>query len=141
MSQLNLKNNPIWNSLSQLLAEIDCCEIAREHLKSCSQKIRGYWDSKNDFYEEVAFVNFPLIELVSSGIGMDRVEEQIIRWIKLRFLLKVDGDNESAIDDEIGELTLILDSNLKVVDENWSVDMESPFVVATKQKEKAIANF
>lgn len=53
----------------------------------------------------------------------------------------VDGDRDSAIDDEIGELTLILDANLKVVDENWSVDVESPFVVATRPKEKAIANF
>ena len=139
MSELNLKMHPIWNSLSELLAEIDCCEIAREHLKSCSQKIRGYWDSKNEFYEEVALVNFPVVELASRCIGIDRVEEQFIRWIKLKFLLKVDGNNELGIDDEIGELTLILDSNWKVVDENWSVDLESPFVVATKQQEKAIA--
>lgn len=136
MSKLNLKDRSIWNNLSQLLPEIECCEIAQQHLESCSQKIRGYWDSKNYFYEEIAFVNFPVVELVSRAIGIDRVEEQIIPWIKLNFWLKVDGD-----DDEIGELTLILDPNLKVVDENWSVDVESPFVVATQPKEKAIANF
>ena len=156
MSKLNLTDNRIWNNLSQLLPEIECCEIAQQHLESCSQKIRGYWDSKNDFYEEIAFVNFPVVELFSRAVGIDRVarpgkfsdsdvalaerqkivEEQIIPWIKLKFWLKVDSD-----DDEIGELTLILDANLKVVDENWSVDVESPFVVATQPKEKAIANF
>ena len=136
MSKLNLTDNRIWNNLSQLLPEIECCEIAQQHLESCSQKIRGYWDSKNDFYEEIAFVNFPVVELFSRAVGIDRVEEQIIPWIKLKFWLKVDSD-----DDEIGELTLILDANLKVVDENWSVDVESPFVVATRPKEKAIANF
>lgn len=103
-------------------------------MESCSQKIRGYWDSRNDFYEEIAFVNFPRIESVSSVIGINQVEEERIPWIKLKFLLKADGD------DEIGELTLILDANLKVVDENWLVDVESPFVVVTKPKEKAIAN-
>ena len=36
-------------------------------------------------------------------------------------------------DDEIGELTLILDTNLKIIDENWSLDIESPFVVAKIQ--------
>jgi hypothetical protein len=136
MSKLNLTDNQIWKNLSQLLPEIECCEIAKQHWESCSQKIRGYWDSKNDFYEEIAFVNFPVVELFSRGVGIDRVEEQILPWIKLKFWLKVDGD-----DDEIGELTLILDANLKVVDENWSVDVESPFVVATRPKEKAIANF
>ena len=103
-------------------------------MESCSQKICGYWDSQNDFYEEIVLVNFPAIELVSSSVGINQVEEQRIPWIELKFLLKVDGD------DEIGELTLILDTNLKVVDENWWVDVESPFVVATKTKEKAIAN-
>jgi len=134
MSKLNLTDNQIWNKLSQILPEIECCEIAQQHLESCSQKIRGYWDSKNDFYEEIAFVNFPVVELFSRAVGIDRVEEQIIPWIKLKFWLKVDSD-----DDEIGELTLVLDANLKVVDENWSVDVESPFVVATRPKEKAIA--
>ncbi|NJS11568.1 MAG: hypothetical protein HC789_14940 [Microcoleus sp. CSU_2_2] len=36
-------------------------------------------------------------------------------------------------DDEIGELTLILDANLKVIDENWSIDLESPFVIGKIQ--------
>ena len=55
-------------------------------------------------------------------------------WIKLKFLLKADlsaVENNLVSDDgddEIGELTLILDANLKVVDENWSIDLESPFV-------------
>ena len=35
--------------------------------------------------------------------------------------------------DEIGELTLILDPNFKVIDENWSIDLESPFIVAKIQ--------
>jgi hypothetical protein len=38
-------------------------------------------------------------------------------------------------DGEIGELTLILDPNLKVVDENWLLDVESPFVVARSHNE------
>lgn len=140
----NLINcHPIWDNLSNLLAEIDCCEIARNHLESCSQKISGYWDSRNNFYEEIRFIKLPKIELISSAIGINKVEEQNLRWIKLELLLKIENDNnEFVVDDgEIGELTLILDANLKVIDENWSVDVESPFVVATKPKEKAIANF
>ena len=63
MSKLNLTDNEIWNNLSQILPEIECWEIAKQHLESCSQKIRGYWDSKNDFYEEIALVKFPVVEL------------------------------------------------------------------------------
>lgn len=138
-----LINESIWNQLSELLTEFDCRQIATKHLESCSQKIKGYWDSRNEFYEEIYFVYLPEIELVSRAIGMNKVEKQSYRWIKLDFLLKIDDRNSKYLidDGEIGELTLILDDTLKVVDENWSVDLESPFVVATKAKKKAIANF
>lgn len=127
-----VSENAIWNNLSQLINEIDCCEIARKHLERCQRKISGYWDSQNNFYEEIYFVSFPAIELISSAIGINKIEEQHLRWLKLKFLLKVDNSHDRQIinDEDIGELTLILDANLKIVDENWSVDLESPFVVA-----------
>lgn len=125
--------NAIWNNLSRLISELDSCEIASKHLERCQRKIRGYWDSKNNFYEEIYFINFPAIELVSSAIGINKVEGQDFRWIKLKFLLKIDSVSDMVVieDEEIGELTLILDADLKVIDENWSVDVDSPFVVAT----------
>jgi len=37
--------------------------------------------------------------------------------------------DEDEDDDEFGELSLIVDENLDFVDENWFIDVDSPFVV------------
>jgi hypothetical protein len=32
----------------------------------------------------------------------------------------------------IGELSLILDDNLQIIDENWLIDINSPYVLAVR---------
>ncbi|WP_377476973.1 MAG: hypothetical protein P2A85_00420 [Microcoleus anatoxicus] len=126
----------IWDELAQLLAPIALNHLIEKHLQSCNYKIRGYWDN-NKFYEEIVFIHPICAELIARSLGTNIINNHpTSHWIKLKFLLKADlsaVENNLVIDDgedEIGELTLILDTNLKVIDENWSLDIESPFVVA-----------
>jgi hypothetical protein len=140
MSAVTLTNHQIWDELAKLLAPINIDRIATQHLESCNYKIRGYWDSNNKFYEEIALIHPICVELIGRSIGTNLTNNHpTSHWIKLKFLLKADrsaGENNLVSDegdDEIGELTLILNANLKVIDENWSIDLESPFIIAKIQ--------
>jgi hypothetical protein len=51
-------------------------------------------------------------------------------------LLKADtsvdlGKQVGDVEKRIGELILIIDSNIELVDENWLIDIKFPFVVAS----------
>ncbi len=140
MNAVTLTNYQIWDELAKLLALLALNHLIEKHLKSCNYKIRGYWDS-NKFYEEIAFIHLIYAESIARSIGTNIINNHpTSHWIKLKFLLKADlsaGENNLVSDDgddEIGELTLSLDANLKVIDENWSIDLESPFVVAKMQR-------
>lgn len=132
--KVDLNNRPIWKYFEEMLALIDIKAMVREHLEDCHYKISGYWD-ENEYYEEIAFVGSLYAELVSSSLGITVGENDNSHWIKLKFLLKaetsVDSDKPvSDVEKRIGELTLIFDSNLEFIDENWLIDVKSPFVVA-----------
>jgi hypothetical protein len=136
MNAVTVTNHQIWDELAQLLAPIDLNHLIIKHLESCNYKICGYWES-NKFYEEIAFIHPICAELIGRSIGTNIINNHpSSHWIKLKFLLKADlsaGENNLVSDDgndKIGELTLILDTNLKFIDENWSIDIESPFVIA-----------
>lgn len=140
MNAVTLTNHQIWDELAKLLAPIDINHLATQHLESCNYKIRGYWDSNNKFYEEIAFIHPICAELIGRSLGTNIINSHPTSdWIKLKFLLKADlsaSENNLVSDDddeEIGELTLILDTNHTVIDENWLIDVESPFVVAKSQ--------
>ena len=61
-------------------------------------------------------------------------------WIKLKFLLQgdlsTDVEKSLSLDNIIGEMTLILDPNFKLIDENWSININSPFITAKLGKEE-----
>lgn len=134
--KVDLNNRQIWKYFEEMLALIDIKAMVREHLEDCHYKISGYWD-KNEYYEEIAFVGYPYAELVSSSLGITVGENDNSHWIKLKFLLKAETSVESDktvsdVEKRIGELTLIFDSNLEFIDENWLIDVKSPFVVAKR---------
>jgi hypothetical protein len=140
MNTINLINQTIWNEFAQMLAPINMNFIVKKHLESCNYKIRGYWDSQHKFYEEIAFTHPICAEIISYSLGTTIIDNHpSSHWIKLKFLLKADVYQSANNlvnydgDDEIGELTLILDPNLKIIDENWLIDIESSFVVAKIQ--------
>jgi hypothetical protein len=140
MNSVTLTNYQIWDKIAKILAPIDINRLATQHLESCNYKIRGYWDSNNKFYEEIAFIHLICAESSGRSIGTNIINNHpTSHWIKLKFLLKADlsaGENKLVSDDgddEIGELTLILDAHLKVIDENWLIDIESPCVIAKIQ--------
>jgi len=140
MNAVTLTNHKIWDELAKILEPTHINHLATQHLESCNYKILGYWDSNNKFYEEIAFIHPICAELVSRSLGTNMIDNHpTSHWIKLKFLLKADlSASENNLvsddgDDEIGELTLILDTNQKVIDENWLIDLESPFVVAKSQ--------
>lgn len=134
--KVKLNDRQIWQDFEQMLAPIDPKALAREHLEDCHYKISGYWD-ENEYYEKIAFVGSPYAELVSISLGITVGENDNSHWIKLKFLLKADTsvDSDKPVSDfekRIGELILIFDSNLEFIDENWLIDVKSPFVVAKR---------
>lgn len=70
----------------------------------------------------------------SWGIFPDSIEN--LHWLQLKFslIINLSTDSDSSQDaaqTTIGELILVLDENLEVVDENWLIDVHSPYVLAT----------
>ena len=63
-------------------------------------------------------------------------------WIELKYLLKknlsVESEKKIFPDNLIGEMTLILDANFNFIDENLSLDIDSPFITAKREKEEGI---
>ena len=133
-----LKTPQIWQEIADILAKIDVNALVREHLEDCHYTRSGYWD-ENEFYQEINFVNPINAELVSSCFGIT-VGPDNCHWLKFKFLLLADTSADSGklvsdVEKRIGELVLIFDSNLEFVDENWLIDVKSPFVVATRSQD------
>ena len=131
-----LKNHPIWQNLSQTLQQLDPDQIATQHLQTCKAQINGYWD-EDDFYEVIAFTQMPAPQMVSSSLGISPVGTNNEHWLQLKFALAISHavDSEQVHRDAqttLGELILILDENLEIVDENWLIDVDSPYVLATR---------
>jgi hypothetical protein len=127
-----LKNHPIWNDLDQALRQLDPYQIAMDHMLACEYQVNGYWDDEN-FYELISFSRVPSPELISSSWGVSSDEGR--RWLQMKFALNIvelsSGDlSDRPLDKAVGELTLILDDSLEVIDENWLIDVHSPLVVA-----------
>ncbi|WP_199245160.1 hypothetical protein [[Phormidium] sp. ETS-05] len=122
---LQLKTHPVWQDLTEVLANLDANALVTEHLKLCDYKISGYWDEQDKFYEEITLPRSLSPELVSSSIGVTGNK----RWIKLKFALKAE---RSAAEDllnynstrDFGELTIVYDDSLQFIDENWQINME-----------------
>ena len=128
-----LKNLQIWQEIAEILAEVDVNTLVKEHLDDCHYIISGYWSEK-EFYQEITFRGSIRAELVSSSLGIT-VGSDNSHWLKFKFLLLAgtsadSGKPVSDVETRIGELVLIFDSNLEFVDENWLIDVKSPFVVA-----------
>lgn len=120
-----LKTHPIWQTLAQTLAQIDPNQIAHQHLQSCRAELHGYWDETDQLYETIRFKQFPTPHLISSSLGVTPNQPENTRWLQLRYKLMI------APSATVGELLLILDDNLEVIDENWLIDVHSPYVIAS----------
>lgn len=118
-----LKTHPIWQTFSQALAQIDADQIARQHLQDCQFEIHGYWDETDQYYETIRFKQHPTPHLLSSSLGVSPNSADA-HWLQLRYALTI------APSTTIGELILILNDSLEVIDENWLIDVRSPHVIA-----------
>jgi hypothetical protein len=65
----------------------------------------------------------PTIFSSSLGITPDRSGDT--PWLKFSYALTV-SESENAI----GELNLILNDSLEIIDENWLIDIHSPYVIS-----------
>jgi hypothetical protein len=120
-------SHPI-DPMSALLPEwLAPLAIATHHLEACSAQINGYWDDADQFHETIRFHPNPFLELVSSSLGVTSNHNGGNPWINLRYALKIAG-----VDQPIGELVLVLNDNLEVIDENWLIDVHSPYVLSTR---------
>jgi hypothetical protein len=132
--KINTKNNLVWHKFEELLSQIDVKALARDHLEDCQYKIMGYWD-ENEYYEEIVLTEKINIKLIRSSLSVTLEENPNSHSLELNFLLETDPSIHleqpvSDIDRRIGELTLIFDPNLDFLDENWLINVQSPFVIA-----------
>ncbi len=130
------KDDPIWVDFAQALQQIDPKQIAIQHLQVCNDQINGYWD-EDEFYQVITFNRKLQPELLSSALGISPTSQENARWLTLKFALRINPDWQGLPDllsdqkqETLGELTLILDENLTIVDENWLIDLNSPYVWA-----------
>jgi hypothetical protein len=119
-----LKAHPIWQNLTQALTQIEPNRIANQHLQDCQAEIRGYWDENDQAYELVRFKQYPIPQLISSSLGVIPTQADNPHWLQLKHALTIPPS------ETVGELLLILDENLEIIDENWIIDVQSSYVVA-----------
>jgi hypothetical protein len=120
-----LKAHPIWHNVTQTVAAIDPTTIATQHIEACNAEINGYWDEDDRFYETIRFSQSPTPEVISSSLGVTPNRNGGIPWLNFKYALKIPGSESS-----IGELSLILNDSLEVIDENWLIDIHSPHVLS-----------
>jgi hypothetical protein len=130
-----LKEHPIWLNVTQTLGQIDPNQIANHHLQACKAEINGYWDQHDQFYETIRFTQLPAPELISISLGLTPKAAGNTNWLQLKYSLKIPSLPDSDVlqvssAPSIGELNLTLDDSLEVIDENWLIDVESPYVLA-----------
>ncbi|PHJ62933.1 hypothetical protein VF14_13250 [Nostoc linckia z18] len=128
MTRLELKNHQVWQDLTERLQNLDANLLVQEHLDQCDYKVCGYWDEQDEYYEKITLPRTLEAELVSSSIGVTHEE----CFLQLKFLLIANaGDNmktASSNAQKLGELVLVYDENLEFIDENWLLDVDSPFL-------------
>ncbi|ALB41310.1 MULTISPECIES: hypothetical protein [Nostocales] len=117
MTTLKLKNHQIWQDLTEILENLDTNSLVQKHLEQCCYTINGYWDEQDKYYESITLPHPIEAKLVSSFVGIT----QDNRFLKLKFSLMNFLEN-------IGELVLIYNENLELIDENWLLDIDSPML-------------
>ncbi|MEA5531335.1 hypothetical protein VB638_17470 [Dolichospermum sp. UHCC 0684] len=123
MTTLKLKNHQIWQDLTEILENLDTNSLVQKHLEQCCYTINGYWNEQDRYYELITLPHPIEAKLVSSFVGVTQDK----RFLKLKFSLMNFLEN-------IGELVLIYNENLELIDENWLLDIDSPLLVLDKRQ-------
>jgi hypothetical protein len=97
-------------------------------------------DGIANLFQGLADVSVNAIAIATTSRG--QIYEEMVNFFQQdersnRIITNADTpvDSGKPIDDvekRIGELILIFDSNLEFIDENWLIDVKSPFVVAKR---------
>jgi hypothetical protein len=119
--KINLETDQIWNEITRVVTQIDVDGLAREHLEACQYRIEGYWDGE-EFYEAITLSHSLDVALGNVALSRNTNGHGKACLLKLTFLLSQD-------DEEFGQMLLIFDSKMEFIDENWSIDVDSPYVV------------
>jgi hypothetical protein len=118
MIKTELKTNPVWQGLTNILETIGSEALIKEHLELCEYKVCGYWDERDIYHEEINLPRTLKADLASDYIGLANVD----RFLQLKFSLKVADISDRSR--KIGEVVLIYDENLDFVDESWMIDID-----------------
>lgn len=120
-----LKAHPIWHDVIQTVAAIDPLAIAQRHLQACASQINGYWDDNDQYYETIHFTQPLIPHHTQSSLGLTLNPDGDLPWLNLRYSLTI------ADSTPIGELNLILNENLEIIDENWVFNLHSPHLICS----------
>ncbi|WP_310481498.1 hypothetical protein [Chamaesiphon sp. VAR_48_metabat_403] len=118
MSKIELRTNPVWQDLTNILETIDSEALIKEHLELCEYKVCGYWDERDIYHEEINLPRTLQAALASGYVGLANVD----RFLQLKYYLKIADLSERSR--KIGEVVLIYDENLDFIDENWAIDID-----------------
>lgn len=124
-----LKAHPIWQTLTEALTQIDPHQVAHQHLQDCEAEIHGYWDEADQLYETIRFKQLPIPQLISSSLGITSNSTANQHWLQLKYALTIPPAST------VEELVLILDDTLEIIDENWLIDVQSPYVIAIAEND------
>ena len=129
-----------------ILENLDTNSLVQKHLEQCCYTINGYWDEQDEYYDSISLPHTIEAELVSSFVGVTQDK----RFLKLKFsligtttiyakMIPHDPHDKSypfgsPIIQNIGELVLIYNENLELIDENWLLDIDSPLLVLDKRQ-------
>jgi hypothetical protein len=99
--------------------------IAYHHIQTCQSQLNGYWDEDDQFHDTIRFTQPLIPTLLSSSFGITPDQNGDTPWLNFRYTLTV-ADAEVPI----GELNLILNDSLEIIDENWLIDIHSSYVLS-----------
>ncbi|MFM6756608.1 MAG: hypothetical protein ACKPJ4_08800, partial [Dolichospermum sp.] len=128
--------------LTEILENLDTNSLVQKHLEQCCYTINGYWDEQDEYYDSISLPHTIEAELVSSFLGVTQDKHFLtLQFSLIGTLLNVAATIHAALAPEdksypfrnptlqkIGELVLIYNENMELVDENWLLDIDSPLL-------------
>ena len=121
-----------------LIARIDADAVVRRHLNQIDYTIHGYWHGE-EYFEEVTIGPSIHVRLVDAAVGVNASPEYG-GWIRLRFALEAADVSQAgptlsiASEGRVADLALIFDANSQFIDEQWTINRDSPLVGGMERK-------
>lgn len=129
---MNIQKTDSFEEVFMYLEGVDAKYLVKQHLEHCQFKINGYY-SDESLYDEIHFGETVDIEIQSQSLRFIKcLDEHLIRlYIEATLILSVRDTSEDLEDYELAEISLSFNEKGEFIDENWNVNMDSPYIKKT----------